>query len=69
MYVDLEKSYLFKGKKNEFMAILYKYKDAFNLWDERVRCSNTEVEIDITDYTSFFVDHMHLREGDNVIHG
>ena len=43
------------------MDILYKYKDAFSLRDERGTCPNIEVEIDVTDKSPFFISHTMLR--------
>ena len=33
-YVDLEKSCLSDSEKKQVMDMLYKYKEAFSLWDE-----------------------------------
>ena len=41
--------------------ILNKYKDAFSLRDEIGTCPNTEVEIDVTDKSPFFIRPYHLK--------
>ena len=37
------------------MDILYKYKDAFSLRDEKATSPNIEVKVDDTDKSSFFI--------------
>ena len=44
--------------------MLYKYKKAFSLRDEIGTCPNTEVEIDITDKSPFFIRPYHVKEED-----
>ena len=46
------------------MVMLYKYKDAFSLRDEIGTCLNIEVEIDVTDKSSFFIRPYHVKEED-----
>ena len=41
--------------------MLYKYKDAFSLRDEICTCTNIEVEIDVTDKSSFFIRPYHVN--------
>ena len=48
-YIDLETSCLNKEEKVRVMDMLYKYKEAFSLWDEIGTCLNIEVEIEVTD--------------------
>ena len=40
--------------------MLYKYKKAFSLRDERGTCPNIEVGIDVTDKSPFLLDHIML---------
>ena len=49
------------------MDMLYKYKDAFSLRHEIGTCPNTEVEIDITDKSPFFIRPYHVREEDKKV--
>ena len=61
-YVNLNNSCLNKEEKLKVMDMLYKYKEAFSLRDEIGTCPNIEVEIDITDKSSFFIRSYHVRE-------
>ena len=54
-YVDLNKSSLLDSEKKQDMDMLYKYKDAFRLRNEIGTHLNTEVEIDITNKSLFFI--------------
>ena len=54
-YVDLNKSCLMDFKKKQVMGMLYKYKDAFSLRDEKHTCPNIKAEIDVTDKSPFFI--------------
>ena len=63
-YVNLNNSWLNKEEKMKVMDILYKYREAFSLRDEIGTCPNTEVEIDITDKSPFFIRPYHVREED-----
>ena len=47
--------------------MIYKYKDAFSLRDEIGTCPNIEIDIDITDKTSFFIRPYHVKEEDKKI--
>ena len=44
--------------------MLHKYKEAFSLRDEIGTCPNTEVEIDVTDKSLFFIRPYHVKEED-----
>ena len=66
-YVDLESSCLSKWEKKEVRNLIYEYKDAFSLRDEIGTCPNTEVEIDMTDKSPFFIRPFHAREEDKAI--
>ena len=61
-YIDLDKSCLTESEKKEVRDMMYKYKDAFSLWDEIGICSNIEIDIDITDKMPFFIRPYHVRE-------
>ena len=53
-YVDLEKLCLKDTEKKQVMDMLYEYKQAFSLRDEKGTCTNIEVEIDGTEKSPFF---------------
>ena len=61
-YIDLKKSCLTDKEKKKVMDMLYKYKEAFSLKDEIGTCPNIEVEIDMTDKSSFFIGWYHIKE-------
>ena len=63
-YIDLDKSYLADKEKKEVMDMLYRYKEAFSLRDEIGTCPNIEVEIDVTDKSSFLFRSYHVKEED-----
>ena len=63
-YIDLNNTCLHEEEKEEFMDMLYKYKEAFTLKDEIGTCPNIEVEIDVTDKSPFFIRPYHIREED-----
>ena len=48
--------------------MVYKYKDAFSLRDKIGTHPNIEIDIDITDKTSFFIRSYHVTEEDKRIH-
>ena len=51
----------------QIMDIIYKYKDTFSLRDEVCTCPNIDVEIDITDKSSFFIILYYIKEEDKNI--
>ena len=61
-YINLNNSCLDKEEKIKVMDMLYKYKEAFSLRDEIGTCPNIEVEIDVTDKSTFFIRPYHVRE-------
>ena len=63
-YID---SCLNTEEKVKVMDMLYKYKEAFSLRDEIGTCPNIEVEIEVTDKSSFFIRPYHVREEDKAI--
>ena len=63
-YINLNSSCLSKVEKIKVMDMLYKYKEAFSLRDEKGTCPNIEVEIDVTGKSSFFIRPYHAREED-----
>ena len=66
-YVDLDKSCLSDSEKKLVIDMLYKYKDTFSLRDEIGTCPNTEVEIDVTDKSPFFIRPYHVKLEDKNI--
>ena len=66
-YVDLKNSCLNKEEKVKVMDMLFKYKEAFSFRDEIGTCPNTEVEIEVTDKSPFFIRPYHVREEDKTI--
>ena len=62
----LEKCLTDKEKK-EVMDMLYKYKEAFSLRDGIGTCPNTEVEIQVTDKSPFFIRPYHVKEEDKAM--
>ena len=48
-------------------SLIYEYKAAFSLRDEIGTCPNIEVEIDVTDKSSFFIRPFHAREEDKAL--
>ena len=66
-YIDLDKSCLTDSEKTEVRDIIYKYKDAFSLWDEMGTCLNIEIDIDVMDKTPFFIRPYHVGEEDKRI--
>ena len=60
-YINLDNSCLMDKEKIEVTDLLYEYEDAFSLTDEIGTCPNKEVEIDITDKTSFFIRPYHAK--------
>ena len=49
--------------------MLYKYREAFSLRDEIGTCPNIEVEIDVTDKSTFFIRPYHVKEEDKTYIG
>ena len=47
--------------------MLYKYKDAFSLREEVDTSQNKELEIDVTDKSSFFIRPDHVKKEDKAI--
>ena len=66
-YTDLKNSCLNKEEKKKVMDMLFKYREAFSLRDEIGTYPHTEVEIDVTDKSPFFIRPYHLREEDKAI--
>ena len=66
-YINLDNSCLTKAEKEQVRDLLYQYKDAFSLRDEIGLCPNIEIEIDVTDKSSFFIRPFHANEDDEVI--
>ena len=54
-YIDLKNSCLNIEEKEKVMDMLFKHKEAFSLRDEIGICPNTEVEIEVTDKSPFYI--------------
>ena len=63
-FINLDNSCLSKEEKVKVMDMLFRYKEAFSLRDEKGTCPNIEVEIDVTDKAPFFIRPYHVREED-----
>ena len=63
----METSCLNKEEKVKVMDMLYKYKEAFSLRDEIGTCPKIEVEIEVTDKSTFFIRPYHVREEDKAV--
>ena len=63
-YINLDNSCLSREGKVKAMDMLFKYKEAFSLRDEKGTCPNIEVEIDVTDKSPVFIRPYHVREED-----
>ena len=66
-YIDLDSPCLTKWEKQKLSNLIYDYKDAFSLRDERGTCPNIKVEIDVMDNSPFFIRPFHAREEDKTI--
>ena len=65
IYIGLDKSCLMEKEwRDEVMDMLYKYKEPFSLRDEMGTFPNIEVEIDVTDWSPFFIKPYHVKEED-----
>ena len=66
-YINLDNSCLTRWEKRKVRRLIYKYKDAFSLRDEIGTCPNSEVEIEVTNRSPFFIRLFHTREEDKAI--
>ena len=66
-YINLDNTCLTEEEKKEIMDMLYMYKEAFSLRDEIGTCPNTEVGIDVTDKSPFFIRPFHFKEEDKKV--
>ena len=66
-YIDLKNSCLNKEEKVKVMDMLFNYKETFSLRDDIGTCPSIEVEIEVTDQSSFFIRSYHVREEDKAI--
>ena len=57
-YINLDNICLTEKEKREVIDMLYRYKEAFGLWDEIGTCPNIEVGIDVTDKSPFLSGHI-----------
>ena len=60
-YIDFSNTCLQEEEKEEVTDMLYKYEEAFSLRDEIGTCPNIEVEIAVTDKSTFLLDHIMLE--------
>ena len=63
-YIDLDNSCLNKEERREVLDVLYRYKETFSLRDEISTCPNIELEIDVTEKSSFYIGPYHVKEED-----
>ena len=63
-YIDLKDSCLEEIERKQVMEMLYEYEDVFSLRDEIGICPNIEVNIEVTDNSSFFIRPFHVTEED-----
>ena len=54
-------------RKEREIYMLHKYKEAFGLRDEIGTCPIIEVEINVTDRSSFFIRPYHEKDGDKTL--
>ena len=66
-YINLDNSCLTKVERTQVRDLLYKYRDAFSLRDKIGLYPNIEIEIDITDKSSFFIRPFHANEEDKMV--
>ena len=66
-YIDLRDSCLDYSERKQVMEMLYDYKDVFSLRDEIGMCPNTEVNIEVTDNSPFFIRPYHVKEEDRAV--
>ena len=66
-YIDLDSSCLNRWEKRKVRQLIYNYKDMFSLRDEIGTCPNIEVEIEVTDRSSFFIRPFHTTEENKAI--
>ena len=60
-YINLKDSCLDEQERKQVMEMLYKYKDVFSLRDEIGMCPNIEVNIEVTDNSTFFIWPYHVK--------
>ena len=63
----MDQSCLLDFEKKQVMDMLYTYKDVFSLRDEIGTSPNTEVEINVTDKSPFFIRPYPVKEEDKNI--
>ena len=62
-YINLNNSCLSREEKTKVMDMIFKYREVFGLRDEIGTCQNSEVEIDVTDKSPFFIRPHHVEGG------
>ena len=63
-HINLDSS---ESEKTQVRNMIYEYREAFSLRDKIGTCPNIEIDIDVTDKTSFFIRPYHVREEDKRI--
>ena len=63
-YINLDNLCLSESEKVQVRDMIYKYRETFSLRDEIGTCPNIEIDIDVTDKTSFFIRPYQVREED-----
>ena len=66
-YIHLDNTCLSRKDKEEVTDMLYQYNDAFSLRDKIGMCPNTEVGIEVTNESPFFIRPYHIREEDKKV--
>ena len=66
-HINLDDSCLTESEKTQVGDMIYEYREAFSLRDQIGMCPNTEIDIDVTDRTPFFIRPYHVKEEDKRI--
>ena len=56
-YINLDNSCLTESENVQVRDMIYRYREAISLRDEIGTCPNIEIDKDIMDKTTFFLDH------------
>ena len=66
-YIDLSKSHLTGKEREEVMDLVATYKKAFSFRDERGKCPDIKVNIEVNDPSTFFVRPFPIAEEDKLL--
>ena len=66
-YINHKDSCLDEKERKQVMEMLYEYEDVLSLRDEIGMCPNIEVNIEVTDNSSFFIWPYHVKEEDRAV--